>query len=65
MPPSDRTLPFWFLLPAGICVILFYLIPVVLTFVFSFTTMGSDTGILGNRYVVTETALKQFGDCIK
>ena len=62
MPPSDRTLPFWFLLPAGICVILFYLIPVVLTFVFSFTTMGSDTGILGNRYVVTETALKQLRD---
>ena len=62
MRPSARTLPFWFLLPAGICVTLFYLIPVVLTFVFSFTTMGSDTGILGNRFVVTETALKRLRD---
>ncbi|MFQ5937109.1 MAG: carbohydrate ABC transporter permease [Acidiferrobacterales bacterium] len=52
-----KALPFWFMLPAGICVTLFYLIPVVLTFVFSFTTMGSDTGILGNRYVVSDAAL--------
>lgn len=54
-----KVLPFWFMLPAGICVALFYLIPVVLTLVFSFTTMGSDTGILGNRYVVSDAALGQ------
>lgn len=52
-----QALPLWFMLPAGICVAVFYVIPVLLTFVFSFTTMGADTGILGNRYVLSETAL--------
>jgi inositol-phosphate transport system permease protein len=54
---ASRWLGLAFLLPAAAMVTLFYLIPAVLTFVFSFTTMGSDTGILGNRYVVTADAL--------
>jgi inositol-phosphate transport system permease protein len=45
------------MLPAGVTVTVFYLIPVALTFAFSFTTMGSDTGIVGERYVVTQEAL--------
>ncbi len=62
MRKLTRALPFWFMLPAGICVVVFYLIPVVLTFVFSFTTMASDTGILGNRYVVSAAALARLGE---
>ncbi|MGQ4807844.1 hypothetical protein NKDENANG_01206 [Candidatus Entotheonellaceae bacterium PAL068K] len=57
-------LPFWFMLPAMLAVLLFFVIPVVLTFVYSFTTMSSDTGVLGNRYIVTDatiTALRQNG----
>ncbi len=54
-----KLLPLWFLLPAGIAVTLFFLVPVILTFLFSFTTMSSDTGILGRRYVVTEESLRK------
>ncbi|MEE9254375.1 MAG: hypothetical protein V3U43_05545, partial [Pseudomonadales bacterium] len=60
--PASRWLGLAFLVPAAAMVTLFYLIPVVLTFVFSFTTMGSDTGILGNRYVVTVDALAALSD---
>ena len=52
-------LPFWFMMPASVVVTLFFVIPVLMTFVFSFTTMSSDTGILGNRYIITkQTILK-------
>ena len=46
-------------MPASVVVTLFFVIPVLMTFVFSFTTMSSDTGILGNRYIITkQTILK-------
>jgi len=51
-------LALWFMLPASLTVTLFFVIPVFMTFVFSFTTMGSDTGILGTRYVVSEATLR-------
>ncbi|MCH7485625.1 MAG: sugar ABC transporter permease, partial [Proteobacteria bacterium] len=51
-------LPLWFMLPASVAVTLFFVIPVIMTFVFSFTTMSSDTGILGNRYVVSEATIR-------
>jgi len=51
-------LPLWFMLPAAVSVTLFFVIPVLMTFVFSFTTMSSDTGILGNRYVVSEATIR-------
>ena len=57
-----KLLPLWFMLPAMIAVTLFFLIPVVLTFVISFTTMSSYTGILGERFVLGETALKTLSD---
>jgi|TARA_B100001971_G_scaffold209402_1_gene232928 inositol-phosphate transport system permease protein len=55
-------LPLWFMLPAGVAVTLFFVIPVLMTFVFSFTTMSSDTGILGNRYVVSDDTIRNFKD---
>jgi len=51
-------LPVWFMLPASVAVTLFFVIPVFMTFVFSFTSMSSDTGILGNRYIVTEATIR-------
>ncbi len=50
-------LPLWFMLPASVIVTLFFVIPVFMTFAFSFTTMSSDTGVLGNRYIVSEATL--------
>ena len=51
-------LPVWFMLPAAATVTLFFAIPVIMTFVFSFTSMSSDTGILGNRYIITEATIR-------
>ena len=52
-------LPLWFMLPASVAVALFFLAPVLLTFVFSFTTMSSHTGILGSRYVISEETIRR------
>ncbi len=52
-------LPVWFMLPASVAVTVFFVIPVFMTFVFSFTSMSSDTGILGNRYIVTEATIRE------
>ncbi len=57
MKKHSKLLPLWFMMPAGIIVFLFFLIPVLLTAVFSFTTMGSETGITGSRYVISEASL--------
>jgi len=58
MRMSRTLLPVWFMLPASVAVTLFFVIPVFMTFVFSFTSMSSDTGILGNRYIVTEATIR-------
>ena len=50
------------MLPATVAVALFFFAPVVLTFVISFTSMSSQTGILGERYVVSEAALRTLED---
>ena len=50
------------MLPASVVVTLFFVFPVLMTFVFSFTTMSSDTGILGNRYVVSEATTRSLGE---
>ncbi len=57
-----RLLPLWFMFPASVTVTLFFVIPVFMTFVFSFTTMTSDTGILGNRFVVSQATLRTMGE---
>ncbi len=58
MRRSRSLLPVLFMLPASVSVTLFFVIPVFMTFVFSFTSMSSDTGILGNRYIVTEATIR-------
>ena len=55
-------LPVWFMMPASIAVTMFFVIPVFMTFVFSFTSMTSDTGILGNRYVISESSIRDMID---
>ncbi len=58
LKPQSRLL-FGFLFPAGLAVTLFYLIPAILTFLFSFTNMGSETGILGKRYILSGETLRR------
>ncbi|SNZ05309.1 carbohydrate ABC transporter permease [Cohaesibacter gelatinilyticus] len=47
-----------FLTPALVMVVLFFLIPVVLTGVFAFTNMSTATGISGGEYLITTNTLK-------
>lgn len=47
-----------FLAPALIMVVLFFLIPVLLTGVFAFTNMSTATGISGGDYQITPNMLK-------
>ncbi|KHT62014.1 ABC transporter permease [Photobacterium gaetbulicola] len=44
--------------PALIFVVLFFLLPVVMTAVFSFTNMSTATGISGGTYQITPSALR-------
>ncbi|SEK53213.1 carbohydrate ABC transporter permease [Pacificibacter marinus] len=46
-----------FISPALIAVIVFFLVPVILTVVFSFTNMSTSTGILGGEYQLTQSDL--------
>lgn len=63
MTPKRFRIPlaFWFILPSACAILLFFFLPVVLTFVFSFTNMSSDTGILGNRYLFSQDRLQALG----
>ncbi len=51
-------LAFWMLLPAFLAILLFFFLPVIMTFAISFTNMGSETGITGNRYVFSQDRLE-------
>ena len=44
-----------FLSPALLAVMMFFLLPVVLTVVFAFTNMSTSTGILGGEYQISES----------
>ena len=55
-------LAYWFLLPAAIAITLFFFLPVIMSFVFSFTTMASDTGIFGNHYVFSQSSIRALED---
>jgi inositol-phosphate transport system permease protein len=54
---SARSLGLVLIGPAVVMVILFFLMPVVLTAVFSFTTMSTATGISGGAYQVAPNSL--------
>ena len=47
-----------FLSPALIVAILFFLVPVLLTAVFSFTNMSTSTGITGGEYLISRSHLR-------
>ncbi|RMA43068.1 carbohydrate ABC transporter permease [Rhodophyticola porphyridii] len=53
-----RLLGIGFLAPALVAVSLFFLLPVLLTAVFSFTNMSTSTGISGGEYLIIETDLR-------
>ena len=57
-----RLLPYLFLAPALTFILAFFFIPVVMTGVFSFTSMSTATGIFGGRYTVSGTAIAQLRD---
>ncbi|NLS06978.1 sugar ABC transporter permease [Rhizobium sp. P32RR-XVIII] len=54
---TSRTLGLVMIAPAALMILLFFLMPVVLTAVFSFTSMTTATGISGGAYQVTPNSL--------
>ncbi|MEX2695937.1 carbohydrate ABC transporter permease [Rhizobium mongolense] len=54
---SSRTLGLIMIAPAAIMIVLFFLMPVVLTAVFSFTNMTTATGISGGAYQIAPNSL--------
>mgnify|MGYP000362554783 CR=1 FL=1 len=54
---NSRHLGLFLLIPAGIFVFLFFLMPVVLTGIFAFTNMSTATGIKGGAYMITESSM--------
>ena len=59
---SSRGLGLVLLMPAVVLVVLFFLVPVVLTGVFAFTNMSTATGITGGGHQVTPGALRVLTD---
>ena len=51
-----------FMTPALLMVLLFFLIPVILTGVFAFTNMSTATGISGGDYMVTPQTVQRLSD---
>ena len=49
-----------FMAPAMIMVVVFFLIPVIMTAFFAFTNMGTATGVSGGEYLLTPKIIKQF-----
>ncbi|OCP19201.1 MULTISPECIES: sugar ABC transporter permease [unclassified Ensifer] len=56
---TSRTLGLIMIAPAAIMILLFFLMPVVLTAVFSLTNMSTATGISGGAYQVTQAAVNR------
>jgi inositol-phosphate transport system permease protein len=56
---SARSLGLLLIAPALIMIVLFFLVPVVLTAVFSFTNMSTATGISGGAYQVAPSSLNR------
>ena len=51
-----------FIAPALVLVAVFFLTPVVLTGIFSFTNMSTATGITGGAYQITPSVLRDLSD---
>jgi inositol-phosphate transport system permease protein len=56
---SARSLGLLLIAPAFVIIVLFFLVPVVLTAVFSFTNMSTATGISGGAYQVAPSSLNR------
>lgn len=56
---SSRLLGLFLLAPAMIMVVVFFLMPVVLTAVFAFTNMSTATGISGGAYQISPSSLQK------
>jgi len=59
---NSKYLGLYLLVPAGIFVLMFFLIPVILTGVFGFTNMSTSTGITGGSYVVSRSSMQALED---
>jgi inositol-phosphate transport system permease protein len=59
---SSKTLGLLLIAPAVIIVVLFFLVPVTLTAVFSFTNMSTATGITGGAYQIGPSSLQRLND---
>ena len=59
---SSRTLGLLLIAPAIALVVLFFLVPVTLTAVFSFTNMSTATGITGGAYQIGPSSLQRLAD---
>lgn len=57
-----RLLPYLFVAPALTFILAFFFVPVVLTGVFSFTSMSTATGIFGGRYTISGSAVTNLRD---
>jgi len=57
-----RSLGIGFLSPALVAVVIFFLLPVLLTVVFSFTNMSTSTGIMGGDYRINTEQLRNLSD---
>ncbi len=55
---GSRLLGFGFLAPTLIAVFIFFLLPVLLTVVFSFTNMSTSTGIMGGDYRINSEQIR-------
>ena len=51
-----------FITPALVLVVFFFLAPVILTGVFSFTNMSTATGITGGAYQITPSVLRDLAE---
>ncbi|PHR93540.1 MAG: ABC transporter permease [Blastopirellula sp.] len=59
---NSKYLGLYLLAPAGIFVLLFFVIPVLLTGVFGFTNMSTATGITGGAYLANQSSMQALGD---
>lgn len=61
---SSKALGLLLITPALIIIILFFLVPVVLTAIFSFTNMSTATGITGGAYQIAPNSLQRLRSVI-
>ena len=59
---NSKYLGLFMLAPAGLFVLLFFLIPVLLTGVFGFTNMSTATGITGGSYLANQSSMQALSD---